>query len=273
MRLMPAWMPLLLVAWMSWSPWHVAPQPVRVAGVSWCRMPTGWGEGPALLVRFEVEHDWHMYWMNPGDSGAPPAAKAVLPEGWRLGQPVWPRPRVQQTDGETVFVHEGSWGWLVPIEGGPMPDFPVELSLTWMVCKQHCTVGKATVKVPPPSGTLAPCPEDVGGWPFPQRLQDGDEASVQDERLRLRCQARGRLSARFIQATDPGVQMATNPAEVPVRDGVATLEAPLRVRPQDADGHALAVRGLLLLGDRPRDPCVWIERKLPVPSTPRATGP
>lgn len=269
MRGMLACLPLIALAWMTASPPPAAPHPVRVADVKWCRMPEGWGSGAALLVRFEVERSWHMYWMNPGDSGAPPVAKAALPAGWKLGQPIWPRPRVQQTDGETVLVHEGTWGWILPVESetsGQSPDFPVQLDLNWMVCRQTCTVGKTSVQVAAPSGTLPACPAEVGGTPFPLRPQADDRVTVQAGSLRLQCQARGRMSAQFIQATDPGVQLVQGTlAQAQVREGVATLDAPLRVRAQDADGHALAIRGLLLLGDRPGDPCIWIEQGLPVP--------
>jgi hypothetical protein len=82
------------------------------------------------------------------------------------------------------------------------------------------------------------------------------------------------MSAQFIQATDPGVQLAQGtPAQAQVREGVATLDAPLRVRAQDADGHALTVRGLLLLGDRPGDPCIWIEHGVPVSGNARSSVP
>jgi len=276
MRGVIAWIPMLVLAWMH-SVLPVAPEPVRVVEANWCRMPEGLGGGAAILVRFEVAREWHMYWMNPGDSGAPPRARATLPEGWRLGSPVWPRPRLQQTDGESIFIHEGTWGWLVPVQGkdaAASPDFPVTLAVEWMACRQTCMVGKATVRVPPPSGTLPACPTEVGGSPFPSPPDAGDEVSVRDGRLRMRLRAHGCMSARFVQATDPGVQLdAGNPVDVPVQEGMATLDTPLLVRPQDADGHALAIRGLLLLGDRPRDPCVWIERKLPAapdgdPTTP-----
>jgi len=126
----------------------------------------------------------------------------------------------------------------------------------------------------PPPRTLPACPPDVGGSVFPVRLLEGDVVQVQGDRLHLRCQARGRMSARFVQATDPGVQLEEgNPVEVAVKDGVAELETRLLVRAQDADGHALASRGVLLLGDGPRDPCVWVERKLPVQAIPPGAAP
>jgi DsbC/DsbD-like thiol-disulfide interchange protein len=242
-----------------------APQPVRVRDVSWCRLDDG---RPAMLVRFVVQHEWHMYWMNPGDSGAPPTAKATLPEGWRLGTPIWPRPRVQRTDGETLFVHEGEWGWLLPVEGPQpraVPDAPIELSLSWMVCRTSCTVGKNSIRVPPPAGTLVAPPESVGGAPFPLALGPDDSCTVSRDRLRIRCRARGRMSASFIQASDPGVSTEADgaPVSVPVQDGMANLDLSLSVRPQDAPGKELGVSGLLLLGDRPGDPCVWVRRNIP----------
>jgi DsbC/DsbD-like thiol-disulfide interchange protein len=242
-----------------------APHPVRVKDVSWCRLADG---RAAMLVRFAVQREWHMYWMNPGDSGAPPTAKAALPAGWRLGAPIWPRPRVRRTVGETLFVHEGEWAWLLPVEGPQpraVPDLPIELSLSWMVCKTSCTVGKVSVRVLPPAGTLAAPPESVGGSPFPLDLGPEDSCSVSRDRLRIRCRARGRMSASFIQAADPGVSTGAEeaPVSVPVQDGVANVDLPLSVRPQDAQGKELGVSGLLLLGDRPGDPCVWIRRIIP----------
>ena len=242
-----------------------APHPVRVRNVSWCRLQDG---RPAMLVRFVVERGWHMYWMNPGDNGAPPTAKASLPEGWRLGAPIWPRPRIQRTDGETVYIHEGEWGWLLPVEGPEpraTPDVPIELSLQWMVCRTSCVVGKDSVRVAPPDGTIAAPPESVGGSPFPMAPGPEDACGVTADRLRIRCRARGRMSACFIQAADAGVTAAEDgqPVPVPVKDGIAEADLPLLVRPQDADGKELAVSGLLLLGDLPSDPCVWIQRNLP----------
>lgn len=247
---------------------------VRVEGVSWHRLPDG---RPALLVRFEVKPEWHMYWMNPGDSGAPPTAKADLPEGWRLGEPIWPRPRVQETDGETLFVHEGRWGWLLPVEGPTpraLPDFPIELKLRWMVCRLNCSVASAQVRVPVAVSEPSAPPEAVGGSAFPQTLGVDDHVSVEGGALRIDCGARGKVSARLVQATDPGVSIGErNPMPASVTEGRARLDAPLALKPQDALGKPLAVSGLLLLGDRPGDPCLWIRRSVPQSAPPQPVAP
>ena len=168
-----------LASLLSLAGGDAAPEPVQVLGVSWQRLADG---RAALLVRFDVQRDWHMYWMNPGDSGGPPTVNAALPDGWKLGEPIWPRPVVQRLNGETLFVHEGEWGWLVPIEGAStraLPEFAIELRLSWMACKQACVVGRKTVKVEAPVGEPSPAPTHVGGSAFPLEPVSGEPASVQ----------------------------------------------------------------------------------------------
>src|SRR5215470_7883918 len=51
-----------------------------------------------LGVHFVLEPGWHIYWINPGDSGQPPVLKWQLPPGFSAGEIEWPRPeRMQST--------------------------------------------------------------------------------------------------------------------------------------------------------------------------------
>src|SRR5215469_1213783 len=44
--------------------------------------PVTEGRGDILLgVHFTLEKGWHIYWINPGDSGQPPSFKWILPPG------------------------------------------------------------------------------------------------------------------------------------------------------------------------------------------------
>jgi thiol:disulfide interchange protein DsbD len=250
------------------------PEPVQVLGTAWHRLADG---RAAVLVRFEVQRDWHMYWTNPGDSGAPPVAAADLPEGWKLGEPIWPRPAVQRLNGDTLFEHEGEWGWLVPVEGPSpraVPDFAIELRLSWMACKQACVVGKRAVKVPAPVGEPSPAPARCGASAFPVALAATDRVQVQQGVLRLDLDARGQATAQFLQATDPGVSVGErNPVAMRVQEGRATLELPLEVRPQDSLGKPLAVSGLVLLGEGRADACVWIRASVPQSPSKPAVAP
>ena len=43
-------------------------------------------------VNFSLEPGWHVYWVNPGDSGEPPRVAWKLPAGFHAGAIQWPRP-------------------------------------------------------------------------------------------------------------------------------------------------------------------------------------
>jgi thiol:disulfide interchange protein DsbD len=40
-----------------------------------------------------IRKEWHTYWVNPGDSGAPTTIKWHLPEGWTADAIQWPYPK------------------------------------------------------------------------------------------------------------------------------------------------------------------------------------
>jgi DsbC/DsbD-like thiol-disulfide interchange protein len=50
------------------------------------------GKEFCLGVRFDLEDEWHTYWVNPGDSGEPPRIEWALPAGFRPGPIQWPYP-------------------------------------------------------------------------------------------------------------------------------------------------------------------------------------
>ena len=47
-----------------------------------------------LVVRFNLDKDWHTYWINPGDSGDPASFNWDLPEGFNISEPIWPTPEL-----------------------------------------------------------------------------------------------------------------------------------------------------------------------------------
>ena len=47
-----------------------------------------------LVVRFNLDKDWHTYWINPGDSGDPASFNWDLPEGFNISEPIWPAPEL-----------------------------------------------------------------------------------------------------------------------------------------------------------------------------------
>src|ERR1035437_6448728 len=44
-------------------------------------------------LNFQLDKGWHIYWVNPGDSGQPPKIEWHLPPGLSAGKIEWPAPR------------------------------------------------------------------------------------------------------------------------------------------------------------------------------------
>ncbi len=98
--------------------------------------------GKPLTVGFRMkmaEH-WHVYWLNPGDSGQAPSIIWDLPEGWKAGPIKWPIPELHKEPGDMViygYDHEVT----LLVELTPPADLPpgqevtLKARLEWLVCK------------------------------------------------------------------------------------------------------------------------------------------
>src|ERR1700682_4760829 len=50
------------------------------------------GDELTLAVKLTVEPSWHVYWLNPGDSGIPTSFHFDGPPGMTIGEPRFPTP-------------------------------------------------------------------------------------------------------------------------------------------------------------------------------------
>jgi DsbC/DsbD-like thiol-disulfide interchange protein len=95
-----------------------------------------------LGVHFVLEPGWHIYWINPGDSGQPPGFKWQLPEGFSAGEIQWPRPERMQPVKELADYGYHSEVLLpftlhVPaLRGHALAEIGVEAK--WLVCREVC---------------------------------------------------------------------------------------------------------------------------------------
>src|SRR6185312_3721849 len=78
---------------------QAAPRPTKHATVELLSQEQSAAPGSEATVglHFVLENGWHIYWVNPGDSGQPPALKWQLPEGFAAGEIQWPRPERMQS--------------------------------------------------------------------------------------------------------------------------------------------------------------------------------
>lgn len=105
------------------------------------------GKSFLIGLYFEPDTAWHIYWINPGDSGEPPRVTWNLPNGFQAGPIRWPAP--MRLGSGTVIDYGYIGPVLLPIEvrapGDVKTGANVALSATvrWLVCRDICVSGKA----------------------------------------------------------------------------------------------------------------------------------
>ena len=105
------------------------------------------GPGMRFGLRFTLDPEWHIYWLNPGDSGGPPEVTWSLPSGTMAVGIEWPAPERIDIGGLVNYGYHNSVVLPVPvavaadvrIPGG----FTVRASVRWMACANLCVPGKA----------------------------------------------------------------------------------------------------------------------------------
>jgi len=112
------------------------------------------GANLQMGIHFILEPGWHIYWINPGDSGQPPVLKWQLPPGFSAGEIQWPRPERMQSSAELAdYGYHDEALLMVPIHAPPFINnerlrglrFAVEAK--WLVCREVCIPEHASLEL------------------------------------------------------------------------------------------------------------------------------
>jgi DsbC/DsbD-like thiol-disulfide interchange protein len=116
-----------------------------------------------LGLHFQLEQGWHVYWVNPGDSGEPPRVEWQLPAGLSAGALEWPAPRRLANSSIVDFGYEDAVTLMVPMhaEASLAAEQPVRLGaqVKVLVCREMCIPGKAQVSLSLPVKSQSPAPD------------------------------------------------------------------------------------------------------------------
>ena len=116
-----------------------------------------------LGLHFQLEKGWHIYWINPGDSGEPPRVKWQLPAGLAAGAIEWPTPRRLGTPTIVDFGYEDEVTLIVPMHADAKlaSQGPAQLGaeVKVLVCREICVPGKAQLSLTLPVKSQAPAPD------------------------------------------------------------------------------------------------------------------
>lgn len=111
-------------------------------------------------LRFQLEKGWHIYWINPGDSGEPPRVKWQLPAGLTPGPIEWPAPQRLGKSSIVDFGYEDTVTLIVPMHaetrlaGEQSARLGAEVSV--LVCREMCIPGEAQLSMTLPIRSQPP---------------------------------------------------------------------------------------------------------------------
>jgi DsbC/DsbD-like thiol-disulfide interchange protein len=104
-----------------------------------------------LGLHFQLEKGWHIYWVNPGDSGEPPRIKWQLPADITAGEIEWPTPRRLGTPSIVDFGYEDEVTLIVPIHAqaslASQQSAQIGAEVKVLVCREICIPGKAQLSL------------------------------------------------------------------------------------------------------------------------------
>src|SRR5262245_20959798 len=115
-----------------------------------------------LGLYFQLEKGWHIYWVNPGDSGEPPRVTWQLPAGLTPGAVEWPAPRRLGTSGIVDFGYEDAVMLVAPMHASTsLAAQPKRFAagVKVLVCREMCIPGKAQLSLTLPVKSEPPAPD------------------------------------------------------------------------------------------------------------------
>lgn len=115
------------------------------------------GTAFTLAVRLVVPAGWHIYWINPGESGAPTNVDWRLPAGFTTTPLGWPTPHQMVSEGSISYGYEGEV-WLTtritPPNGlATGTRVLVTAAADWVVCARICVPERTTLSLSLPVTT------------------------------------------------------------------------------------------------------------------------
>ena len=111
-------------------------------------------------LKFDLEKGWHIYWVNPGDSGEPPRIEWHLPAGISAGEIEWPAPRRLGTPTIVDFGYVDAVMLVVPVRASSTvaanQPAQVGVDLRVLVCREICVPGKTQILLTLPIKSMPP---------------------------------------------------------------------------------------------------------------------
>jgi DsbC/DsbD-like thiol-disulfide interchange protein len=230
------------------------------------RSDVGWigpGQTCNIIVAISPEADWHIYWKNPGASGAPTEFDVSAPVGFKVGEPVFPRPSIIQTIDGPTYGYKELAAIFIPVtapQNFEDETATFKIITMWLACKKICVLGEqeSTLTLSTNPKVEGPQHKDLrlSQWKkrLPSPIDTLKEGSCRIEGSSLVISGNsGDHPVSFIGVEKPGVRFQ-NPSVSVGDEGKFTLTVPLALDFSATDTEIIVVEGLLLTGRNPHGP-------------------
>jgi thiol:disulfide interchange protein DsbD len=110
------------------------------------------GQHFTVGIHFALEPGWHLYWINPGDSGEPPRVEWALPPGFTAEQLQWPAPRRITAYQFVDYGYEDELVLLTRLRASAKAHGSADLkaNIKWAVCREVCIADKTELALTVP---------------------------------------------------------------------------------------------------------------------------
>lgn len=101
-------------------------------------------------IRFEIDKDWHLYWINPGDSGLPIEVVWNLPAGITIEKTYYPTPQKIVSENEITFGYKSETMVVFEFHRSTLitnTDRFLKVTVDWLACKESCVRGEKSFEI------------------------------------------------------------------------------------------------------------------------------
>ncbi len=109
------------------------------------------GQEFQLALRLKMDPHWHVYWINPGDTGLVPEVEWELPAGFEVGALEFPIPHRIPTPPLVSYGYEEEIFILAKAKAPEslVPGAPITINAAanWLVCEESCIPGDANLAI------------------------------------------------------------------------------------------------------------------------------
>ena len=238
------------------------------------RTDVGW-VGPNqtfnVIVLVTPDEGWHVYWKNSGASGSPTEFELNAPEGFSVGEPIYPRPSIFSGEEGQTYGYDKPAAFFIPVTAPPfLSDGQATISITtsWLSCKKSCVMGEQTKEVTFSTHINAQGPLNkdmqLSQWTkaLPRSISDLEQGAVMVVGNTLVLSGVTSMHPLLFIGIENRVVRFEQTERLSVDDNVFRLHIPLLIDAYEQGQHTAIIEGLLLFGRNATDPSYIINTEV-----------